>query len=273
MSTPLRCVYCDLDGTLLGGDASFLHDAEGSFSLLGARALEACSRAGVEVVPYSGRQRATLLRDARILGLRSYVFEAGAGVVVDGELHWLTGDLLPGELSIFEQIEASGAPALLLDHYGGRFEYHSPWHVDREVSHLFRGLVDVADADALLAERDLGYLRLVDNGNVAHREDLTGLGQTRAYHLVPAAASKAGAVAAHMRARGYERESCIAVGDSREDMGAAAVVGTFWLVANAIERDPTLREDIATHGNVRVAEGAHGEGVYEAVVTTLAERR
>ena len=49
MSPSLRCVYCDLDGTLLGADASFLHDAEGGFSLLGARALEACARAGAEV--------------------------------------------------------------------------------------------------------------------------------------------------------------------------------------------------------------------------------
>ena len=95
MSTPLRCVYCDLDGTLLGGNASFLHDAEGSFSLLGARALEACARAGAEVVIYSGRRRSTLFHDARMLGVRSYAFEAGAGFVLDGELHWLTGDVVP----------------------------------------------------------------------------------------------------------------------------------------------------------------------------------
>jgi len=51
------------------------------------------------------------------------------------------------------------------------------------------------------------------------------------------------------------------------------VVGTFWLVANALGRDPSLREAIGARDNVRVAEGAHGAGVYEAVVTTLAERR
>ena len=94
----------------------------------------------------------------------------------------------------------------------------------------------------------------------------------RAYHLVPATASKAAAVARHMQIRGYTPEECIAVGDSREDMGAAAAVGTFWLVANAIERDPTLREAIAGRPNVRVAEARYGAGVYEAVVTTLAER-
>ena len=93
----------------------------------------------------------------------------------------------------------------------------------------------------------------------------------RAYHLVPRAASKASGVAFHMRARGYAPEECIAVGDSREDLGPPRRSSAFWLVANALERDPPLRE--AFTPNVRVAEGRHGAGVYEAVVTELAERR
>jgi len=113
----------------------------------------------------------------------------------------------------------------------------------------------------------------VDNGTIHHQATLPGIERPRAYHLVPAQASKARAVAAHMRARGYAREEVIAAGDSREDMGAALAVGTFWLVRNAVERDPSLTEDIARHDNVRVAEASHGAGVYEAVVTTLAERR
>jgi hypothetical protein len=71
--------------------------------------------------------------------------------------------------------------------------------------------------------------------------------------------------------RAYEREDCLAIGDSREDLAIAEHVATFWLVANALERDPTLREALAP--NVRVAEAGHGPGVYEAVVTTLAEAR
>ena len=70
-------------------------------------------------------------------------------------------------------------------------------------------------------------------------------GAARAYHLIPRAASKARAVARHMQARGYAPEEVIAVGDSREDLGAAAVVGTFWLVANALEREPGLRAAMA----------------------------
>ena len=267
---PLRCVYCDLDGTLLGGGASFLHDADGAFSLLGARALEACARADVEVVLYSGRRRTTLFHDARLLGVRSYAFEAGAGFVLDGELHWLTSELpLRDGETIFEAIEATGAPALLLSEYEGRLEYHAPWHVDRDVSHLFRGDVDAGEADALLASAGHTALRLVDNGAIV--ASMPGIERPRAYHLVPRDASKARAVAFHMRARGYAPDECIAVGDSREDMGAAAAVGTFWLVANGLLRDPAIAG--AFVDNVRVCEEPHGAGVYEAVLTELAERR
>jgi hydroxymethylpyrimidine pyrophosphatase-like HAD family hydrolase len=270
---PLRCVYCDLDGTLLGAGASFLHDAQGSFSLLGARALEACDRAGVEFVPFSGRQRATLLRDARTLGLPSYVFEAGAGVVLDGELHWLTGQYRPdGDGTVREQIEASGAPALLLERYAGRLEHFDPYAPGREVSYLMRGDVDAFEADALLREHGYGGLRLLDNGAIgAPSEGLPGIERPRAYHLIPREVSKARGVAFHMRARGYAREECIAIGDSREDLGAAEAVGTFWLVANGLARDPSLRDALA--GNVRICEGESGAGVYEAVITELAERR
>jgi hypothetical protein len=53
----------------------------------------------------------------------------------------------------------------------------------------------------------------------------------------------------------------------------APEVATFWLVANALEQDPGLGAVIAGVGNARVAGAASGAGVYEAVVTTLAERR
>jgi hydroxymethylpyrimidine pyrophosphatase-like HAD family hydrolase len=102
---------------------------------------------------------------------------------------------------------------------------------------------------------------------------MPGIAVAHAYHLIPAAASKARAVARHMQARGYRAEECIAVGDSREDMEVAPVVGAFWLVANAVERDPDLAFEAERRAGVRMASGAYGAGVYEAVVTTLAERR
>jgi hypothetical protein len=272
-SAGVRCLYVDLDGTLLGRGASLLHDGDGAVSLDGVRGVQACLRADVEVVLMSGRRRAQVYEDARLLGQTSFIYEAGACVVLDGEENWLTGDLQPGELTIAEQIEHSGAPQMLLEHYAGRLEYHEPWHVQREVSHLFRGLVDAFEADELLAQRGHGNLRLVDNGVVNRRSPaLAELDHVRGYHLLPISASKAAAVAFHSRARGYAREQTFAVGDSREDLACAEHVQTFWLVANAVARDPSIAEAAAAYDNVRVAEAGHGSGVYEAVVSTLVDR-
>ena len=266
----VRCLYLDLDGTLLGRGASLLHDGEGHVSIEGVRAVQACLRAEVEVVLMSGRRRTQLSEDARLLGQSSYIYEAGACVVLDGEEHWLTGGMLPGEATIAQQIERSGAPALLLEYYAGRLEHHDPWHTEREVSHLFRGLVDAEEADRLLADHGHKELRLLDNGAVSRRSPaLARLAQVRGYHLVPKGVSKSVAVAFHRRARGYDRSETFAVGDSREDLASAAQVQTFWLVANAIQRDPTMRDAIAGRENVRICEASHGAGVYEAVVTTL----
>jgi hydroxymethylpyrimidine pyrophosphatase-like HAD family hydrolase len=346
----VRCLYVDLDGTLLGRGASLVHDGEGNVSLEGVRAIQACLRADVEIVLMSGRRRIQVAEDARLLGQSAYIFEAGACVVLGagllgpargvadgadgggplapgrgvpdsadgggplapgsgvpdsaggagplapgsgvpdsaggaigtgvkpgapsgGEEHWLTGEMQPGELTIAQQIERTGAPALLLERYAGRLEYHEPWHLDREVSHLFRGLVDAAEVDRLLEQHGHGHLRLVDNG-VVHRRSaaLAELEHVRGYHLVPAEASKATAVAFHMQTRGYAREQTFAVGDSREDLACAEHVGSFWLVANAVERDPSIRQAGATFGNVRIAQAGHGAGVYEAVVSTLVTR-
>jgi phosphoglycolate phosphatase len=265
-----RCLYLDLDSTLLGRGASMLHDGAGNVTIDGVRAVQACLRAGVEVVVMSGRRRAQVFEDSRLLGGSSFIFEAGACVELEGEQHWLTGDLQPGELSIADQIERSGAPALLLERYQGLLEYHEPWHVEREVSHLFRGLVDADEVDRVLVAHGHENLRLVDNGVVSRRSQaLAALPHVRGYHLVPAAASKVAAVAFHRRVRGYQRADTFAVGDSREDLACAAEVDVFWLVANALERDPSIGADVAAHENVRVSSVGHGPGVYEAVISTL----
>lgn len=279
----LRAVYTDLDGTLLGPGGSLFRASDGGFSMEGARMLEVCHRADVEVVMFTGRAERGVDEMMRVLGQRSYIFELGCGIVVDGEHEWLTGDLVPSEErgTIFEQIDATGAPKLLLDTFPGRLEYHTPWSVGREVSHVFRGQVPADDASAVLEQAGLGWLRLVDNGVISgHGHPLSApdwtledMERVHCYHLIPKPASKARGVARHMQNRGYSPGEVIACGDSREDMEAADVVGVFWLMANALQQDPTLSEDIAGRSNVRVSSAGHGAGVYEAVMTTLAESR
>src|SRR3954454_19929000 len=202
----IRCAYTDLDGTLLGAGASLFRDGDGGVTMLAARAPEARHRADVEVVLKSGRRRAQVMEDARLIGQTSYIYEVGSGLVIDGEEWFLTGDLQPGDgVTVHQLIEEGGAPALLLETYSGRLEPHAPWHLDRHVSHLFRGLVDTAGADELLAREGHGNLRLVDNGTISRNGTAPNLdGPPPRYPLVPAEASKAAAVARHMQARGYE---------------------------------------------------------------------
>jgi phosphoglycolate phosphatase len=199
-----------------------------------------------------------VMEDARLLGQSSYIFEVGAAMVVDGETTFLTGEFQPrdGE-SVHDQIAATGAPELLLGRYEGRLEYHAPFHLGREVSHVFRGSLDALEANELLAAEGHADLRLVDNGEIEPG--------THTFHLIPASVSKACAVAAHMRARGYAREECVGVGDSAEDLDVAEVVGRLFLVANA------AAGDTSRFSNVERTEGAMSEGFYEAIIRSLAE--
>ena len=264
----VRCFYTDLDGTLLGKGASLFTDYEGRFSLSQARALQAVDRGEAEVVLMSGRRRAQVHEDARLIGQPSFIFEAGSGLVIDDEMTLLLGDFdADPTMTVVEQVTARGVPELLFDRYEGRLEFHEPWHVDRETSHLFRGEVDPDEVNAFLGESGHGDLRLLDNGAIGHR--MPGIETAHAYHLVPRAVSKAAAVEAHARIMGYEREQTAAVGDSLEDLDVARVVGRFFLVANGPERDPGIRAALSRFDNVTVTEGRSGDGFYEAVVGSL----
>ena len=73
-----------------------------------------------------------------------------------------------------------------------------------------RGKVDVAEVNAVLREHGHRDLRFLDNGAIGRR--MEGIdGHTHAYHLVPGGASKAKGVAFHLRARGYDPESCLSL--------------------------------------------------------------
>jgi HAD superfamily hydrolase (TIGR01484 family) len=270
---PLRCVYTDLDGTMLGRGGALLRDAEGNFSTLAIRALEACHRAGVEVVIKSGRRKAQVLEDARLIGQPAYIYEMGAGIVDGDEEVFLTGPFDPeADESVHDQITRAGAPQLLFDAFPGRIEYHAPWQSDRRFSHLFRGHVPLAEVEALFAEREL-ELRLVDNGITRRRSPELRVDEVHVYHLIPAAAGKGRAVATHMRRRGLQADETIAIGDSRGDLEVADVTGRFFLVANGLEHDPPIRESFAHRPNVTVTEEPMTAGFYEAIVRSLAEER
>ena len=196
-------------------------------------------------------------------------------LVFEGEEHWLTGSHRPGPVSVHDQIRDSGAPDLLLERYAGRLEYHEPWHVGREVSHLLRGQVDVEEVDRLLAAEGHEDLRLVDNG-VVHRRSpaLAGLDHVRSYHLLPAGARRRRWASRRIRRRGGctgRRRSASGTRGRTSGSRATSASSGWWRTLSYATRRCVAA--IAGRPNVRVAEGAHGQGVYEAVVTTLMRRR
>jgi hydroxymethylpyrimidine pyrophosphatase-like HAD family hydrolase len=270
----LRCVYADLDGTMLGRGASLVRDAEGNFSSLAVRGLEAAHRAGAEVVIKSGRRKAQVLEDARIIGQRSFIYEMGCGLADGDEEVFLCGGFeTGGDVTVHDQIERSGAPRELMEAFPGRIEPHDPWHTDRHFSVLLRGNVDLTEVERLFARNGHEDLRLVDNGITERRSEDLVVDTVRTYHLIPRAAGKANAVATHMRRHALDPAQCIAVGDSRGDLEVAEVVGRFFLVANGLARDPAVREQIAGRDNITVTEEPMSSGFYEAVVRALAESR
>jgi hydroxymethylpyrimidine pyrophosphatase-like HAD family hydrolase len=259
-------LFSDVDGTLVGRDGSLLADLDGRPTLAAAQALVAAHRAGLEVVLVSGRTAGQLREAGRLLGCRDAVAELGT-VLVRGrevELRW---GAAPRDLGACptEALERSGALAAVLEGFAGRLEPHTPWHLGRQGTFLLRGQVDPAAADRLLADRGLGWARLLDNGRLRGAYPHLGPGPTHAYHLLPAGVSKAGTVAAYLAARGLDPARAAAIGDSPADLQLADVVGAMFLVANG------AWAAAGTGPPVVVTPSPAGQGWAEAV-TALLER-
>ena len=269
-----RVLFTDLDGTLLGLRASLLTDSAGTTTVETVQAIAALNRAGLSVVVTSGRNTRQLRELTRLLDwpdfigelgcLRSYdrgqVFEFDTGV-------WSEGCLVAGETP-FDAIERSGAVDALLENFPGLIEYHDPWHLDREVTHLMRGNVPFVEAQAALNGLPLP-VSLVDNGIIRPlQHGLVGVDEIHAYHLVPTGTSKEASVAAYLAARGIAADEAIAVGDSAADVGMADVVGTAFCVANGLA-DPALMAAAARRDNVVALRGMRGAGWAELAYAWL----
>ena len=79
----VRYVFTDLDGTMLAPGSCALTDAAGNPSLDLVTTLVDLKRAGIEVIPCSGRNRSMLHEDSRVFGLNSYIGEMGGLLMLD----------------------------------------------------------------------------------------------------------------------------------------------------------------------------------------------
>ena len=249
MSPDGACCYIDLDGTLLGSGGSLLRNGSGLPGEAAVRALLELDAAGVPYVFVSGRGRLRLETIGRLLGAHSTLPELGAL-----EAGYPTA---PGQ-TVLDAVEATGIVAELLAREP-QLEIHPGAIWGREGSHCLRGIAS-DDTAAWVTRYSDGALRFADNGRI-------GPGEVHVFHVLPTAASKAAAVAAHLERYGFDAERCLAIGDSGEDMTMGEVVGTFALVRNGANADAGLAARAPW-----ITRASHGEGVLEAVRGWLGER-
>jgi len=258
---PVEVLYTDLDGTLLGPGGSLLTAPDGSPTLRTAAAIVAAREAGVTVVPVSGRRHLTLAADARLMGLRDAIAEAGTVLVRDGTVSFVWGEAptTEGETPR-DALTRSGALDALLSAFPRDLRVFLPWDEGRIGEILLHGRVDVAAANRVVADAGAPWSCVIDNGRASSAWDGR---EAHAYHLLPRGTGKARAVAAHLAARPTPPQRALAVGDSLEDLTMAAVVGTYVQVANGHGE---------VSGNAFTVPGAMGEGFADAVDALLAAR-
>jgi hydroxymethylpyrimidine pyrophosphatase-like HAD family hydrolase len=244
----VEVLYTDLDGTMLARGGCVLADAGGQPSTRVAEAIVALNRAGLRVVPVSGRTRMQLTELARLMGWRDFIAEAGCVRVDDvglpsARVIYDTGEWPDGTAdgsTPYELIRDVGSIDALQRTFPAQVEYHTPWHLNREGSHLLRGCLDLVDAQAVLDTLDLP-IGILDNGIVHPREH--GLAcfdaPIHAYHLVPKGVTKAETIAADLAERGLATDQAASVGDSVTDLEMARSTGLMVLVRNAFE-SPTV---------------------------------
>jgi phosphoglycolate phosphatase len=242
-----RVVYLDLDGTLLGPGGSLFAGEDGCWSDDAGIALCRLAEAGVPVVLVSGRSQARLESVARLVGAAGVLPELGAP-----DCGYPTRE---GE-AIHEAISRTGILEELLAREP-RLEEHPAAAWGREASLVLRGTA-APELDAWVRERSDGTLQLADNGRI-------GPGDVHVYHLLPAGASKAAAVARDLAERAVDPATCLMIGDSGQDLDIGSTGVPVALVRNGAEANADLaaRAPWVTHG-------AYAAGVREAVEAWLA---
>jgi hypothetical protein len=265
----VRVLYTDLDGTLVAKGGSVLADASAAPSTLVAEAIVALNRAALAVVPISGRGRIQLRELTQLLGWDGYIAEAG-GIIVHGtgldfeariDCGTWPDDALPEGVTPFEAINNARAAETLMETLPGRIEHYAPWQLDREVSLLLRGCLEVAEGQAVLDTLPLP-LDFVDNGMLRSYGTLTCRDMSpHAYHVVPRGVSKTRAIELDLEWRGLTREQAAAIGDSATDLEMAEAVGVMALVENAFASAGVLAGlERAPRDNVWRTAGERGEG-------------
>ena len=277
----IRYVFADMDGTMLAPGSCALADADGNPSFELAATLVELKRAGIEVIPCSGRNRSMLHEDARALGFSAYIAEMGGILMLDNKTdtwEYFTADMAYDPacgLTPHQVIEATGVLDEFVGRRPGMLEYHNDMangYKYREVTVGMRGEMPDDEARALLAAS--GHkLEWSDNGFLNYISAPTTLRlpegvRGRAFNIQPAGLNKGRAIERFCELRGIDRAQTISLGDSVSDYSMASATELFCLVENGL-KNPGAEEFLAGQTNAYVTRGRIVAGFVSAMRTLL----
>ena len=266
-----KTIYIDLDGTLLGKNASLLHNAKGERSDVGVDALAKAEKAGFDLVIATGRDHLRAHEFARVIGLKNYIAELGCFIrhddteVID---YGPTVDKLIAnkELTTEQFLEKLNAAAnFVVNKFSGSIEIHKLYNRDRNASLMLKGNVDVNEVNLLLNENGWPYLEMNSNGHGRPSDTIPDVAQALIYHIVPLGISKASGVAKDQELRHLDKENCFMIGDGMADLLCSELVNSVYVPSNGVECDVEVGIYAEEHDNVLIMKESHNEGFAHAI--------
>ncbi len=263
----LKVIYTDMDGTLLNDEGCMIRDVNGGFFLGCLKLFEEINRRDWDIVLVSGRSKSQLRYNAMLIGVKNYIVELGCELVHNlGENVYITFDKTKYNYEITrggkDLIRIIG---LLKNAFPRRIDSNVEWSMPRTYNALFMGDVDLKKANRVLSENGYEGLVLADNGfTKLARLDLN-VSHLRIYNLIPKGVDKSLAIKMDRKIRGFKLKNCIGLGDSLEDLKMAKEVHAFFLMRDAIERDPEILETVKQYENIYVTSQIMNRGWAEVI--------
>ena len=279
----VRHVITDFDGTMLTG-AKALVNSSGAPSASLVEVLVELTRAGIDIIPCSGRNRSMTLEDARLLNLPGWIAEMGGILCTrqasNPEWCYYTADMPYDANSLktpHDLICETGVIDEILEAFPGHIETYHDNYVGfeyREVTVALRGDVPAADIEAHLATAPLP-LYLSDNGYVKRISGETSLTcdldhpvGVHTYHVMPKGLTKGTGIKRFLEIRGWDPDECLALGDSPADCEMADAVGTFLFMSNGLDHPAALTE-MSTRDNIYLSQLPATDGFVQAMQALL----
>ena len=278
----VKYIFTDLDGTMLAPGSCALADASGKASLDLVSTVLDLKRAGIEIIPCSGRNRSMMHEDSRIFGFNSYIAEMGGLLMVDrsdNRWEYFCADMPYNPAwgyTPHECIEATGILDVFSTRWPGLLEYHndmSTGYKYREVTVGLRG--EIPDEEAREIIRASGAeLEWSDNGFLGYISAPTTLElpegvRGRAFNISPLGLNKGRGIERFCELRGIDLGETLSIGDASSDFLMADYTSVFFLVENGL-RDPGAEDFLASHDNAFVARGRIVDGWVSAMRCLLA---